>query len=305
MKLNKRFISLIICVLVLSLLTCFTVSAKVTYVSGNFVYEKINNNTEIEIDEYIGDDKLDFTFSAYNELPIVSIGTNAFSGNTTLETFYLSDVMRCIQSYAFLNAISLKNVYCGTSIELIDDFAFAGCTSLSSIDLENTVLSEVSDNCFLNCDSLTEVTIPKTAIKIGSRAFAECDSLCKVVIPVSVTEISYNAFDNSTNVVIYCYTDSAAHIYAETNSIEYVLLDAEPARTYILGDIDSDGEVAIMDATRIQLILVERFKDYTDDDVIRGDIEKDGVLSIMDVTSIQRYIAAYDDGYRIGETFEF
>lgn len=41
----------------------------------------------------------------------------------------------------------------------------------------------------------------------------------------SVTEISENAFEGSDSVVIHCYTDSAAHVFAVDNEIDFLLLD--------------------------------------------------------------------------------
>ena len=303
MKFTKRLISMLLCILMLSAVASLSAGAKVTYVFGDFVYEKINNNTEFEVDEYTGTATTAVTYMSYNSLPITSIGSNAFTGNTTLETITFSVSLKYIQNYGFTGATALKTVNCKSTVELIGKSAFSGCTSLSSINLQDTVITEISEDCFFNCVSLSEVTLPETVTTIADSAFTGCESLSKITIPASVTEIADNAFNRADNVVIYCYTDSVAHTYAETNSIEYVLLDA-PKETYILGDVDNDGDVSIIDATQIQLIIAKLAEPADDKAILRGDIDHDDVLSIMDATSIQRFVASYDDGLQIGETFE-
>lgn len=295
-----------LCFAVMSAFACLSVSAITLLPVGNWIYHEINNYTEVEIYDYTGTQTNVFTPYSNNRIPITTVGSNAFDGNTSMKQITLSKYITTVNHHAFLNCTALETViFQDSSVTTINDYAFAGCTALKTIPLENTLIETVSYGTFMNCDSLTEITLPQTVTSIKENAFSDCDNLEKIVIPATVTDIDSNAFYNSQNIVIYCYKDSFAHRYAVNNDIPYVLLDAEPVRTYILGDIDGDNTVAIMDATRIQLILVERITDYTEEDVLRGDVERDGVLSIMDVTSIQRYVASYDDGYGIGETFEF
>lgn len=287
----------------ISALACFSAGAKSVFTIGDWVYEKINNNTEFEIDLYKGTSEVVNNVCIVNTLPVTSIGSEAFRANKTLVNMIVLETITDIHSNAFQDSVALETVeFVDADVEYIGNNAFSGCTSLSSINLEDTVITAVSNSTFMNCDSLVEVTLPETVVSIEANAFSYCDSLAKVTIPESVTEIHEKAFYNTPNVVIYCYEDSAAHVFAETNSIEYVLL--EPPVTYILGDVDNSGDVAIMDATEVQLLiaqLVEPQDEYTQ---LRADIDSDGVLSIMDATSIQMFIADIEVEYPIGETFE-
>lgn len=324
MKRMNSILSIVLCIAIILTIATYTVGAQSVIISGDWSYTKINNNREYQIEEYLGDDSDVVIYKYYNMLSITSIGSYAFSANEVVKNLKLGSAIKCIKALAFSGA-SLETIELNAKLESIEYNAFIGCSSLNSINLEDTRIDSVPYSCFYGCGSLTEITLPETVTMIGENAFAYCDSLSKIMIPASVTEIADNAFYSTPNVVIHCYRDSVAHVYAETNSIEYVLIDPEPTvpetqpteptvpetqpteppRTYMLGDIDDDGEITVMDATRIQLILVELYKNYTEEDVIRGDVEKDGVLSIMDVTSIQRYSASFDDGLGIGETFEF
>ena len=304
MRIDKKIASLILTLMILFGVMSINVNAAVLYPVGDWVYEKINNGTEFEIDSYKGDSYEVGTPYYHNSTPITSVGTGAFMSNNFLTKVYLSDTITVVQDHAFLNCENLQTVVIEGDIKNILHSAFSGCKSLENINLEDTSISYVSSSCFMDCDALKDIEIPETVTSINENAFASCDSLAKITIPASVTSIADTAFRNSDNVVIYCYTDSAAHIYAEENDIEYVLIDQIPAVTYILGDVDNSGEVSILDATEVQLLiaqLVEPQDEYTQ---LRADIDCDGVLSIMDATSIQMYIAGYEVDEPIGETFE-
>ena len=85
------------------------------------------------------------------------------------------------------------------------------------------------------------MTIPNGVTKIEKTAFYECTNLKKVVIPASVSKIADGCFNNTEDVTIYCWKDSAAHQFAEKYSIPYVLLDGEYVDTD--SEIDTDSSV--------------------------------------------------------------
>ncbi len=68
------------------------------------------------------------------------------------------------------------DVYPVTSI---GDYAFSGCSSLTSITIGDGVAS-IGGYAFFGCSSLTSITIPDSVTSIGSQAFAYCTSLTAV-----------------------------------------------------------------------------------------------------------------------------
>ncbi len=64
-----------------------------------------------------------------------------------------------------------------------------------------------------------------------------------------------------------------------------------PAPAYVLGDVDGDGEVSVMDATAIQLHAAS--KKIIEDEVrlLAADADGDGEVSVMDATEIQLFAA--------------
>lgn len=301
MKNSKRWISLILAIVMISSFACLSVSAKTVYPVGDWVYEYNDDYTEFEIDAYNGDSAILDTPLMHNNTPITSIGKNCFNANTTLKSINLRDSIKYVQSYAFVNASNLETVVCNSNIELIDSYAFSGCSKLSSINIEDTSITAVKASAFMNCDALTEVTLPTTVTSIERRAFSYCDKLAKILIPSEVTSIATDAFYNTPNVVIYCYRDSYAHTYAKTNAIDYVLLDDI---SYVLGDADNDGKVTVLDASHIQFLLVGFIEDTDGKIAVRGDVSRD-TLSIMDATAIQFHLALIDNSLPIGETYYY
>ena len=160
-------------------------------------------------------------------------------------------------------------------------------------------MKTIGDDAFFRCSSLSNVTIPNSVTSIGSWALAQCDNLKSVTIPSSVTSIGDKALgyiDANTKLdgfTITGRTGSAAYKYAVKNGFEFVANDSN-----ISGDVDSDYEVTIMDATAIQAYLayqrslnggeyepVEKgSRDFT-----VADVDGDGRISIFDSLRIQRY----------------
>lgn len=58
----------------------------------------------------------------------------------------------------------------------------------------NYTVTEIGDQAFWGCNTLTEVTLPNTVDEIGYQAFCKCSNLTKVIIPEGVTKIGQGAF---------------------------------------------------------------------------------------------------------------
>ena len=68
----------------------------------------------------------------------------------------------------------------------------------------------------------------------------------------------------------------------------------------ILGDVNSDGEVNVMDATLIQKSVVNMIT-LTDDENIRADVNGDSKVNIKDATAIKKFVVKLETDYPIGE----
>ncbi len=68
----------------------------------------------------------------------------------------------------------------------IGAYAFAGCRSLTSVTIPDSVTS-IGDHAFSGCSGLSSVTIPDSVTSIGAYAFANCSGLTSITIPRSFT----------------------------------------------------------------------------------------------------------------------
>lgn len=73
-----------------------------------------------------------------------------------------------------------------------------------------------------------------------------------------------------------------------------------PKKDIILGDSDSDSDITIKDATKIQKVIAE-IEALTEDQTKAADVNADGNINVGDVLSIQRFLASIETGFKIGE----
>ena len=267
---------------------------------GDWILEKINSDTQWELDEYKGIDETVITPRIIDDMLVVSFGDHCFANNAVIKSVVTSSPLRVIGNYAFIGCSTLERFECNYALHTVGVGAFSGTTSLTNINLEESVIKAISSFAFAD-SGLIDVTLPSTCTSIGAYSFVRCKDLAKIVIPASVTEIADTAFDGCDNVVIYANGGSYAIEYAIANGIDYVLTDAPVEVTYMVGDADGDGAVSILDATKIQRVLADLDDDPDGMIARRADSDGDG-LNILDATRIQRYLADFEVSEPIGET---
>ena len=126
---------------------------------------------------------------------VKNLGT-VFYGNTTITSFnelkYFTG-LTAIEDYAFYGCTGLTSITIPDSVTSIGNSAFAYCSGLTSVTIPNSVTS-IGGGAFYDCTGLTSVTIPNSVTSIGKSAFAYCSGLTSVTIPNSVTSIGEGAF---------------------------------------------------------------------------------------------------------------
>ena len=112
----------------------------------------------------------------------------------------------------------VKSAVIAEGVTSIGSYAFAGCTSLTSVTIPNSVTS-IGDDAFWECTSLTSVTIPDSVTSIGDGAFQSCISLTSVTIPDSVTSIGGGAFAWCTSLTGIWVTEGNSHYSSDASGV--------------------------------------------------------------------------------------
>ena len=150
------------------------------------------------------------TYSAagyYTIKIIVSSGSISFYGTYPL----LSNNINSNNSRVFANMVQAIRI--GANANIGSTAAFIDCYSLSSITIPNSV-TRLCSNMFQNCYSLLSITIPSSVIYINStNAFYSCYSLSSISLPRSITTVETYTFQN-------CYSLSSVTIPSSVTSIK-------------------------------------------------------------------------------------
>ena len=142
----------------------------------------------------IGED----VFSGCNllQITVASDNTNYSSYNGSL---YNKDKTEFIRVAGGVSAVEILD-----TVTNIGEDAFSGCASLTSINIPEGV-TNIGDGAFSGCSSLESITLPSSVKTMGNTIFANCSSLESINIPEGVTSIGERAFyfcDSLTSITI-------------------------------------------------------------------------------------------------------
>ena len=135
--------------------------------------------------------------------------------DTSQISYAIKEGTRFIGDFAFYGCSSLTSVTIPDSVTIIGEGAFHACTRLTSIIIPDSVTT-IGVNAFYNCSSLTSVTIGDSVTTIGEWAFADCSSLTSVTIGDSVTTIGGYAFFDCSSLTSVTIPDSVTSIGTST-----------------------------------------------------------------------------------------
>ena len=132
------------------------------------------------------------------ELGVASIGERAFCGCLTITTADLGEVSE-IGRESFAGCAELVIVECGSSLEIIGDYAFSGCANLYEVDVVGSA---------------------KTMRAIGSYAFSGCEKLSSIAVPSYMTKLTFVTFMLCCFIQFYVSQVMLVHNYYIYGSIE-------------------------------------------------------------------------------------
>ncbi len=170
-----------------------------------------------------------------------------YSGFKDSTLFLRLDNPKVIEKNNVINKEKIIHLVIPKGVEVIGDYAFENCSSLTSITIPNSVTS-VGSEAFNKCNSLERITIPfvgngsnknyfgyifgageysnnysyvpptlkevviNGGTNIGDHAFYKCSNLTSIAIPDSVTSIGFRAFEDCSNLTSIAIPDSVTSI---------------------------------------------------------------------------------------------
>ena len=114
---------------------------------------------------------------------------------------------------------------------------FYNCGSLVEITLPASLIT-IGEECFSFCDNIIDITLPESLIAIGAWAFWECDSLLLINLPASLKTIGDYAFLNNGIMVVDARESgftSGADIWRLNDDAVFSDRHRRPARSPVCG----------------------------------------------------------------------
>jgi hypothetical protein len=143
----------------------------------------INGSLEYISTDFSKEDCNDGFFDEYGVLYSNNGEKLLISTNFELETYSIKDGTRIICCNAFSSYDdeenrALKKIVIPDTVEIIGSGAFVNCSFLKSISLsKSSSIAVIEDYAFTGCSSLHQITIPKSIKHIGRNPFTGCNEL--------------------------------------------------------------------------------------------------------------------------------
>lgn len=189
----------------------------------------------------------------YRGKPVTAIAEKAFANNGKITGVTLGNNITSIGAQAFYNCSYLAKANIPQTVTEIGEQAFQGCRLLNSPIEINDNITQIPDNAFAYCRSLTMLTIGKNVLSIGANAFADCNALTEISIPDGVESIGDYAFSS-------CSSATEIIVGAQTVTVgERAFYGCTSATTALLGgSLESLGNYAFAGCTSLEGINFPR-----------------------------------------------
>ncbi len=195
-----------------------------TLVSGNSIDYKVSEQLIIPV-QYVGSTRYEVDLNMLNsgtaDGKYDTTGRGVFEGATNFATLVVPEKILAIGNNAF-KGCQMQSVKVENGVGSIGNNAFRDCNQLSTIGfVEPTNLKEIGDYAFAGCTYLTSVKIPDQVQKLGNCAFMDCVNLSAVGLNgvnadgnTSLTTIGSGLFYNCSSLTQIVFPDRVSNIDA-------------------------------------------------------------------------------------------
>ena len=209
------------------------------------------NSTIIEAptDAFVGNSALEsISISAFTK----KISADSFSGCYNLKKVRLSPLLEVIEDGTFANFMYLEEVqfYNNNALKSIGVSAFEGCANLKNITLPNSV-EIIKEKAFFGCSMLTSLKMPNALITIGNFAFTNCIMLSTVEFANVILSIGDSAFYNCISLTLVSLPSTLKNLgvccFANCSSLTSV---------YLSNNIENIGEYTFDNCSSLTSVVL-------------------------------------------------
>ena len=143
------------------------------------------------------------SYTSYN------IAEQAFYDKTFITSIIIPDFVKMIGKYAFAKCTSLTSIKLSANLVMIQDDAFGNCSSLENVELPSS-LKTIGAAAFIRCNKLVSAVIPEGVTRIETNTYYGDSELQYVVIPKTIKFIGGWAFSDATNIKSVYYNGTVA-----------------------------------------------------------------------------------------------
>ena len=271
---------------------------------GNFADNFVNNLSELKLEELIWDMAEDFGWSTGQSLFEYFSGP---VGAAMKGMFLFGDICElAIQNndlinYTYSGSIVIQNQggynRVSSQVKVSSETAFGNEVALRAFEVsvnsrEYENIKTFNPELYEKIASVPSQVYNISMIKNGVETQPEGKVEVSIPVPENMKHLArngrikvYRIEEDGTRTEMQVKVQNGLLIFNTDHFSLYVIMGDE-----MLGDVDGDGEVTIMDATEVQL-AVAKIITLNEDRNRCADADRDGETTIMDATQIQKFVA--------------
>ncbi len=158
-------------------LTSVTIGNSVTTI-GDYAFRGCSSLTKVNYTGTIDEWASKITFGGESANPLY-YAKHLYINDQEVTEVNLTTATK-INNYAFFNCSSLTSINIPNSVESIGGSVFDGCCNLKNVTIGNGVTS-IGIYAFVNCGNLASVTMENSVESIGNWVFCNCSSLTNII----------------------------------------------------------------------------------------------------------------------------